>query len=144
MSVPFKGKVNVDIRDSVEDWAPFAPPQAPEGAPNVLYIVLDDVGYSAMSCYGGPIQTPNIDKIAGDGVRYTQWHTTALWLRPVVSADRPQPHPQQHGLHHRGCQGFANASGTIPPENGMLSEILGERAGTPTWWANGTCAPPSR
>src|ERR1035437_10057325 len=77
MSVPFKGKVNVDIRDSVEDWAPFAPPQAPEGAPNVLYIVLDDVGYSAMSCYGGPIQTPN-NKIAGDGVRYTQWHTTAL------------------------------------------------------------------
>lgn len=73
-----KGKVNVDIRDSVEDWVPFAPPQAPEGAPNVVYIVLDDVGYSAMSCYGGPITTPNIDKIAGDGVRYTQWHTTAL------------------------------------------------------------------
>ena len=45
MSVPFKGKVNVDIRDSVEDWVPFAPPQAPEGAPNVVYIVLDDVGY---------------------------------------------------------------------------------------------------
>ena len=57
---------------------PFAPPKAPEGAPNVVYVVLDDVGFSAMSCYGGPIETPNIDKIAGDGVRYTQWHTTAL------------------------------------------------------------------
>ena len=44
----------------------------------MLYIVLDDVGFSAMSCYGGPIPTPNIDKIAADGVRYTQWHTTAL------------------------------------------------------------------
>ena len=61
-----------------EDWDPFAPPKAPEGAPNVVYVVLDDVGFSAMSCYGGPIDTPNIDRIAGDGVRYTQWHTTAL------------------------------------------------------------------
>src|ERR1017187_8786410 len=59
VSVPFKGKVNVDIRDSVEDWSPFVPPQAPAGAPNVVYIVLDDVGYSAMSCYGGPIKKPN-------------------------------------------------------------------------------------
>ena len=45
------------------DWAPFEPPRAPDGAPNVLYIVLDDVGFSAMSCYGGPIETPNIDRI---------------------------------------------------------------------------------
>ena len=48
MSEPFKGKINVDIRDSVPDWAPFEPPKAPEGAPNVVYIVLDDVGFSAM------------------------------------------------------------------------------------------------
>ena len=78
MSRPFKGVINVDIRDSKPDWAPFEPPKAPDGAPNVVYIVLDDVGFSAMSCYGGPIATPNIDKIAADGVRYTQWHTTAL------------------------------------------------------------------
>ena len=78
MSAPFKGTINVDIRDSVPDWEPFEPPKAPDGAPSVVYIVLDDVGFSAMSCYGGPIETPNIDKIAADGVRYTQWHTTAL------------------------------------------------------------------
>ncbi|HYO20175.1 MAG TPA: hypothetical protein VES02_16095, partial [Dermatophilaceae bacterium] len=69
MSKQFKGTVNVDIRDSVGDWSPFEPPRAPDGAPSVVYIVLDDVGFSAMSCYGGPIATPNIDKIAGDGVR---------------------------------------------------------------------------
>src|SRR6185312_1516630 len=78
MGKPFKGTINVDIRDSEPDWSPFEPPKAPEGAPNVVYIVLDDVGYSAMRCYGGPIETPNIDRIAADGVRYTQWHTTAL------------------------------------------------------------------
>ena len=64
MAKPFGGTINVDIRDSEPDWSPFEPPTAPEGAPNVLYIVLDDVGYSAMGCYGGPIETPNIDRIA--------------------------------------------------------------------------------
>ena len=58
MAKPFKGTINVDIRDSEPDWAPFEPPKAPDGAPNVVYIVLDDVGFSAMSCYGGPIETP--------------------------------------------------------------------------------------
>ena len=64
MPEPFRGTVNVDIRDSEPDWAPFEPPRAPPGAPNVVYIVLDDVGFAAMSCYGGPIETPNIDRIA--------------------------------------------------------------------------------
>jgi arylsulfatase A-like enzyme len=78
VSKAFQGSISTDIRDSVPDWAPFEPPRAPAGAPNVVYIVLDDVGFSALSCYGGPIETPNIDRIAADGVRYTQWHTTAL------------------------------------------------------------------
>ena len=124
----FKGTVNVDIRDSVPDWAPFEPPKAPAGAPNVLYIVLDDVGFSAMRCYGGPIDTPNIDRIADAGVRYTQWHTTALCspTRSCLLTGR------NHTRNSMACIteaaiGFPNASGTIPPENGMISEILGER-----------------
>jgi arylsulfatase len=78
MTKPFKGTINLDIRDSAPDWDPFEAPTAPDGAPSLVYIVLDDVGFSAMSCYGGPIETPNVDRIAGAGVRYTQWHTTAL------------------------------------------------------------------
>ena len=78
MSKPFKGVINVDIRDSVPDWSPFEAPKAPEGAPNIVYIVLDDVGYSVMSSYGGPVPTPNLDRIVADGLRYTQFHTTAL------------------------------------------------------------------
>jgi arylsulfatase A-like enzyme len=127
MSVPFQGRVNVDIRDSVEDWNPFVPPKAPAGAPNVVYIVLDDVGFSAMQCYGGPIETPNIDKIAGDGVRYTQWHTTALCspTRSCLLTGRNHTRNSMACITE-GASGFANASGTIPPENGMLPEILGE------------------
>jgi arylsulfatase A-like enzyme len=127
MAVPFKGLINVDIRDSKPDWAPFEPPKAPDGAPNVVYIVLDDVGFSAMSCYGGPVPTPNIDKIAAEGVRYTQWHTTALCspTRSCLLTGR------NHTRNSMACIteaaiGFPNASGTIPPENGMLPEILGE------------------
>ena len=128
MSKPFKGVINVDIRDSEPDWTPFEPPKAPEGAPNVLYIVLDDVGFSAMSCYGGPIETPNIDRIVEKGLRYTQFHTTALCspTRSCLLTGR------NHTRNSMACIteaaiGFPNASGTIPPENGMLSEILGER-----------------
>ncbi len=128
MARPFMGVINLDIRDSTPDWAPFEPPRAPDGAPNVLYIVLDDVGFSAMSCYGGPIETPNIDRIAAAGVRYTQFHTTALCspTRSCLLTGR------NHTRNSMACiteaaVGFPNASGTIPPENGMLPEILGER-----------------
>ena len=127
MSKQFKGTVNVDIRDSVQDWSPFEPTRAPEGAPSVIYIVLDDVGFSAMSCYGGPIATPNIDKIAGDGIRYTQWHTTALCspTRSCLLTGRNHTRNSMACITE-GASGFANASGTIPPENGMLPEILGQ------------------
>jgi arylsulfatase A-like enzyme len=124
----FQGMTNVDIRDSVPDWAPFQPPKAPEGAPNVVYIVLDDVGFSTMRCYGGPIGTPNIDRIVAQGVRYTQWHTTALCspTRSCLLTGR------NHTRNSMACIteaaiGFPNASGVIPPENGQIQEILGER-----------------
>ena len=146
MGVQFKGKVNADIRDSVEDWEPFAPPQAPEGAPNVVYVVLDDVGFSAMSCYGGPIETPNIDKIAGDGVRYTQWHTTALCspTRSCLLTGRNHTR-NSHGVHHRGRQRLRQRQWHHPAGERHAAGDPGRAgAGTPTWSASGTCAPPSR
>jgi arylsulfatase len=128
MSEPFKGKVNVDIRDSVPDWSPFEPPRAPDGAPSVVYIVLDDVGFSALDSYGGPIETPNIDRIVNQGVRYTQFHTTALCspTRSCLLTGR------NHTRNSMACiteaaSGFPNASGVIPPENGQIQQILAEQ-----------------
>jgi len=69
MARPFQGVVNIDIKDSVPDWEPYTQPIAPEGAPNVLYVVLDDVGFAAMEPYGGLIETPNINRIAERGSR---------------------------------------------------------------------------
>ncbi len=127
MTTPFKGTINVDIRDSEPDWSPFEQPKDPDGAPNVVYIVLDDVGFSAMAPYGGPIETPNIDRIVADGVRYTQWHTTALCspTRSCLLTGRNHTRNSMACITE-GASGFPNASGTIPPENGMLSEVLGE------------------
>src|SRR3954465_5834499 len=127
MSEPFRGVVNLDIRDSTPDWAPFSQTVAPPGTPNIIYGGLDDVAFGALGCYGGLIDTPNIDRIAAQGVRYTQWHTTALCspTRSCLLTGR------NHTRNSMACiteaaVGFPNASGTIPPENGMLPEILGE------------------
>jgi arylsulfatase len=78
MAQPFKGVINVDVTESVPDWGPYTQPIAPEGTPSVLYIVLDDVGFSAMEPFGGFIETPNINRIAERGLLYTNFHTTAL------------------------------------------------------------------
>ena len=79
-------------------------PRAPKGAPNVLYIVLDDVGFAALGCYGSPVcKTPHLDKLAKNGVRYNNFHTTAL-CSPSRSCflTGPQSPLQRHGVHHRG------------------------------------------
>src|ERR1700744_226455 len=128
MSKRFKGIVNVDIRDSVPDWSPFEAPVAPDGAPNVVYIVLDDLAFSALSSYGGPIDTPNIDRIVADGLRDTQMDTTAP-CSPTRSCLRTG---RNHTRNSMACIteaaiGFPNASGVIPPENGQIQEILAAR-----------------
>ena len=74
----FKGTINLDVRDSKADWRPFTPKKAPEGAPNILFVLYDDTGLAAWSPYGGRINMPTLDKLAQNGLTYTQWHTVAL------------------------------------------------------------------
>ena len=128
MARSFRGITNLDIRDSVPDWGPYEQPRAPQGAPNVLYIVLDDLGFGALSCYGGPIETPNIDRIAAGGLRYSQWHTTALCspTRSCLLTGR------NHTVNGMGCIseasiGFPGANAHVPGECATLAEVLVER-----------------
>ncbi|MGW0175489.1 arylsulfatase [Rhodococcus sp. NPDC003322] len=125
MAKPFRGVVNLDIRDSVPDWGPYEQPKAPPGVPNVLYIVLDDVGFGALGCYGGPIETPNIDRIAANGLRYGQWHTTAL-CSPTRSCLMTGRNHTTNGMAciSEAAVGFPGANGHIPPECATLAEIL--------------------
>jgi arylsulfatase len=124
----FNGVVNIDIRDSIPDWGPYTQPIAPPGAPNVLYVVLDDVGFSAMEPYGGLIETPNIKRIADRGLTFTEFHTTALCspTRSCLLTGR------NHTTNGMGCiteatSGFPNANGHIPFECANLAEVLVER-----------------
>ena len=74
---PFKGYIGRKAKDSVKDFPKQV--EAPKGAPNILLILTDDVGFGASSTFGGPIPTPTMERIAKNGLRYTQFHTTALW-----------------------------------------------------------------
>ena len=74
---PFPGQVGTTLVDSVPAW-PVPARRAPEGAPNVLLVVLDDVGFAQLGCFGSDIETPHFDRLAADGLRYRSFHTTAM------------------------------------------------------------------
>src|SRR6266700_5685903 len=115
MTKPFKGVVNLDIRDSTPDWEPYEQPKAPEGARNVLYIVWDDVGFAAMEPFGGLIETPTMNRLAQAGLTYTNWHTTAL-CSPTRSCLMTGRNHTTNGMAciSEAAIGFPNANGHIP------------------------------
>ena len=76
--IPHVGLTTYDARDPDTRYPPIKPLRPPEGAPNVLIILLDDVGFGASSAFGGPCITPTAERLAADGLRYNRFHTTAL------------------------------------------------------------------
>jgi arylsulfatase len=101
------------------------PKRAKEGAPNVLFIVLDDTGFGQLGCYGSPIHTPNLDGLAGNGLVYTNMHTTALCspTRSCILTGRNH-HSNAMACITEGSTGYPGSNGNIPFENGFLSEML--------------------
>lgn len=75
---PYAGTVLYDAKDPDAKFAPIKPLRPPEGAPNVLIVLLDDVGFGASSAFGGPVNTPTAERLAAKGLKYTRFHTTAL------------------------------------------------------------------
>jgi len=100
----FKGKIAREYENSKEWWAPEVRP--PEGAPNVIIFLLDDVGFAQVGSFGGLIETPNIDKLADNGLRFNNFHTTALCSpsRASLMAGR-NPHSIGLGSHATTCRG---------------------------------------
>ena len=127
MTKPFKGVVNLDIRDSKPDWEPYLQPTAPEGAPNVLFIVWDDVGFAAMEPWGGLIETPTMNRLAKEGLTYTNMHTTAL-CSPTRACLMTGRNHTSNGMAciSEAAIGFPNANGHIPFENATIAEVLNE------------------
>lgn len=130
----FKGTINLDIRDSVPDWDAFLANKAPKDAPNVLVVLYDDTGLAAWSPFGGRINMPTMDKLAANGLTYTQWHTTAL-CSPTRSTFLTGRNHHQNGYAtiSESSTGFPGYNSHIPPENGTIAHILRD-AGWSTFW----------
>ncbi len=119
----FTGRTGRTVGESEPAWP--APLRAKEGAPNVLFVVLDDTGFGQLGCYGSPINTPNIDKLARNGLLYTNMSTTALCspTRSCIITGRNH-HSNAMACITEGSTGYPGANGNIPFENGFLSEML--------------------
>ena len=119
----FTGVIGRTVDVSQPAWP--QPLRAKEGAPNVLFIVQDDTGFGQMGCYGSPIETPNIDNLAKNGLFFNNMHTTALCspTRSCILTGRNH-HSNAMSCITEGSTGFPGSNGYIPFENGFLSEIL--------------------
>ena len=132
--IPFKGTIKLDVRESVADWTPFLPKKAPEGSPNVLFVLYDDTGLAAWSPYGGRINMPTLDRLAANGLTYTQWHTCAL-CSPTRSTLLTGRNHHLNGMAAitEGANGFPGASGYLPEQCATIGQVLQDN-GWSTFW----------
>jgi arylsulfatase len=130
---PFKGKIGRTAAESTPDFP--QPLQAPKGAPNVLLILTDDVGFGAASTFGGPIPTPTFDRLAKAGLRYNTFHTTAL-CSPTRSAliTGRNHHTNHTGVITEMGTGFPGYDSLMPKSSGSIGEILKQNGYNTSWF----------
>jgi len=122
---PYQGVVGRTLAESKEWWA--EPVKAPAGAPNVIWILIDDVGYGAAGTFGGLIDTPTWDALANNGLRYTNFHTCAICAptRSALLTGRNSASVHESGFSHVSASaGFPGWDGRVPAAAGTIAEIL--------------------
>jgi len=131
---PFKGDIKLDVRESTADWNPYIRKKAPEGSPNILFILYDDTGLATWSPYGGRVNMPTLDKLAADGLTYTQWHTVAL-CSPTRSCILTGRNHNLNGMGSitEGANGFPGYSSQIPAQAATIGQVLQDN-GWSTFW----------
>ena len=129
----FGGVIKDSAKDSTAWWPPRIVP--PKGAPNVLLIMTDDAGYGVSGTFGGVIPTPSLDRIAKMGLRYTQFHSTALCspTRAALITGRNH-HSVGFGVVTEQSTGFPGYDSIIGPENATVGEILKENGYATSWF----------
>src|SRR5271169_4620048 len=120
---PFQGVIGRTAKDSTPDFPKGV--EAPSGAPNVLLILTDDVGFGASSTFGGPIETPNMQRLADSGLRYNTFHTTALCspTRAALITGRNH-HSNASGVITEFATGFPGYNSLIPRSSGSVGSVL--------------------
>jgi arylsulfatase A-like enzyme len=129
----FGGVIKEKASESKAWWAPRVVP--PKGAPNVLLIMTDDQGFGAPSTFGGVIPTPTMDRIAGAGLRYTNFHSTSLCspTRAAIITGRNH-HSVGFGVVGEVATGFPGYDSIIPIEKGTIGTILKENGYATSWF----------
>lgn len=121
----FAGTIGQTYKDS--RGAPRQIATAPKGAPNVIVVLTDDVGFGAASTFGGPVPTPNLDRLAASGLRYTRFHTTAMCSPTRAALLTGRNHQAVHsGIVTDTSSGFPGYDGAIPRSAATLARVLGE------------------
>src|SRR6185503_16049996 len=130
----YKGTITLDKRQSTPDCGPFTPKHPPAGSPNVLLVLFDDTGLAAWSPYGGRINMPTLQRLADNGLMYTQWHTCAL-CSPTRSTLLTGRNHHLNGMAQitEGADGYPGADGYVPAQCATLAEILQDN-GWGTFW----------
>src|SRR6202162_3117249 len=130
---PFGGYIARKVQDSIKDFPKEV--RAPEGAPNILLILTDDVGFGATNTFGGPIPTPTFDRLAANGLRYTQFHTTALCspTRAALLSGRNH-HSANTGIIMEGATGFPGYNSLMSKSCGTFAEVLNQNGYNPAWY----------
>jgi arylsulfatase len=122
---PYQGTIGRSLADSKEWWP--EPVKAKKDAPNVVWILLDDVGFGASSAFGGGVNTPTLDALSQQGLRYTNFHTTAVCAptRGALLTGKNSSSVHMAGFSHTVLSaGFPGWDGRIPAEDGTIAEIL--------------------
>lgn len=129
----FGGEINLNASQSKPYWPPRVVP--PKGAPNVLLIMTDDVGFGAPSTFGGVVPTPALDRIAKAGLRYTQFHSTALCspTRAAIITGRNH-HSAGFGVISEQSTGFPGYNSIIPKDSGTIGRILSDNGYRTSWF----------
>jgi arylsulfatase A-like enzyme len=119
----FGGIIGRTYKESKSFWP--EPVKAPEGSPNVVFIILDDVGFSQLGCYGSQIETPNMDRLARDGLLYNNFHTTALCspTRACLLTGRNH-HSVGTGIITNLATGYPGYNGRMPQEAATIAQVL--------------------
>jgi arylsulfatase len=131
--VPFGGEINLNANQSKPFWPPRVAP--PKGAPNILLIMTDDVGFGAPSTFGGVIPTPSLDRIAHDGLRYTNFHSTALCspTRAALITGRNH-HSVGFGVIAEQATGYPGYDSFIGRDSATIGEILKQNGYRTSWF----------
>ena len=129
----FGGVIKEKASESTAWWPPRIVP--PKGAPNVLLIMTDDEGFGAPSTFGGVVETPALDRIAKNGLRYTQFHTTSLCspTRAALITGRNH-HVAGFGVVGEAATGFPGYDSIIRKDTGTIGEILKENGYATAWF----------